>query len=233
MVKVGWTEKLAEDRAKKLYTTGVPLPYDVEFRAATSFPKKVEAEAHAMLTQLRVSGKREFFRASLFGAIDAVKDALLNVASIDAWRSEEPHELKRGDRIAITTEAGGLFVVLAYPHLLAKRAEPLDLWQAHSDGDLVELMGTANPGYVTGFNDGDAGGETDPVPYLDRADRVPNGSINGRERLVPGDRLLWFRKLTRTRERGMGRAGRPGRRARRAGRGRGRPVWSWRGWRAS
>jgi hypothetical protein len=28
-------------------------------------------------------------------------------------------------------------------------------------------------------------------PYLDRAKTVSNGIINGRERLVPGDRLLW------------------------------------------
>ncbi len=195
MVKIGWTSQLGEDRAKKLYATGVPLPFDVEFGAATSFPEEVEAEAHAMLAPLRVSGEREFFRVRPLDAIDAVRDALLNVASIDAWRSEKPPELKRGDRIAITTQAGDLFVVLAYPHLLAKRAEPLDLWQAHSDGDLVELMGTANSGHVAGFSDGDTGGEMDPVPYLDRGHTMPNGSINGRERLVPGDRLLWFRPM--------------------------------------
>jgi hypothetical protein len=33
--------------------------------------------------------------------------------------------------------------------------------------------------------------QTDPVPFLDCEQR-PNGAMNGRERLVPGDRLLWF-----------------------------------------
>jgi len=46
MVKVGYSTRLAEDRAKELYTTGVPLPYAVEFGAATSFPEDVEAAVH-------------------------------------------------------------------------------------------------------------------------------------------------------------------------------------------
>jgi len=45
IVKVGITEKLAEDRAKKLHGTGVPLAFDVEFRAATSRIKTVETKA--------------------------------------------------------------------------------------------------------------------------------------------------------------------------------------------
>jgi len=39
------------------------------------------------------------------------------------------------------------------------------------------------------------GAEIDPVPFLDRAEKRPNGAINGRERLVPGDRILWFRPM--------------------------------------
>lgn len=47
MVKVGWTGDLGEDRAKKLRTTGVPLPFTVEFVAETSFPEQVEAVLRA------------------------------------------------------------------------------------------------------------------------------------------------------------------------------------------
>jgi hypothetical protein len=198
IVKVGRTAKLAEDRAKELHDTGVPVPFDVEFRAATSHPKAVEQEAHTILASCRVTAKREFFRTSPSSAIDAVKEALLNAASIAAWQSDEPHEVKRGDRIALTLEAGDLFVVLSYPDfrdLVARRAQPIDFWQAHSGGDVLELMGAAHPGHVAGFSDGDPGGETDPVPYLDRAQKVPNGVINGRERLVAGERLLWFRPM--------------------------------------
>jgi hypothetical protein len=193
VIKIGETSLLAEDRAKKLRTTGVPIPFKVEFRAATSHPKSVEARAHETLAPVRVSGDREFFRASVADAIDAVKKALLSAGGIDAWGSTEPHVVDRRDRIALTLEKGDFFIVYALAHLMAKRTEPIDFWQAHSTGDLLELMGSEDPGHVAGLSDGDEGHETDPVPYLDRAHEVRNGSINGRERLVPGDRLLWIR----------------------------------------
>ncbi|GAA4092364.1 GIY-YIG nuclease family protein [Nonomuraea soli] len=195
IVKVGMTTKLAEDRARQLYATGVPLPFDVEFRALTSHPHEVEKRTHKFLKSFRVSPKREFFRVSPDLAIDAVRDALLNVASIDAWDADEPHHVRSGDRIALTASAGDLFVVLALPYLMAPRIEPVDFWQAHSDGDSLELMGPRDVEAVAGFSDDEPEGMADPVPYLDRKRRVPNGVINGRERLVPGNRLLWLRPL--------------------------------------
>jgi hypothetical protein len=74
----------------------------------------------------------------------------------------------------------------------------LDIWQGPSDGDLVELMATGSAGHVAGFSDGDPGGEEDPVPYLDQTRNVANMPMIGRERLVPGDRLLWHGTPTRT-----------------------------------
>lgn len=198
IVKVGRTTRLAEDRAKELYGTSVALPFDIEFRAATSHLKATEEMAHAILDPFRVTPKREFFRTSPSNAIEAVKEALLGVAGIAAWESHEPHEVQHGDRIALTMEAGELFVVIAYPDLmdvLGGSPQVIDVWQAHSDGDLLELMGTDHPGHVAGFSDGDPGGDTDPVPYLDRDHKVPNGSINGRERLVSGERLFWFHPM--------------------------------------
>jgi T5orf172 domain len=195
MVKVGWTDALAEDCAKKLRTTGVPLPFTVEFGAETSFPKQTETAAHAMLAEHQVSADREFFRVPPHFAIEAVRDALLDAASIDAWQSEEPHRIRHDDRIALTTQAGDVFVVIAYPERDAKRALPLDLWTAHADGDLLEVFGAPDRTYVAGLSDYDPGAEIDPVPFLDRAEKRPNGAINGRERLVPGDRVLWFRPM--------------------------------------
>ena len=195
IVKVGMTEKLAEDRASKLHDTGVPLAFDVEFRSATSRIKAVETRSHAILASSRVAANREFFRATPAGAIAAVKEALLTASSISAWDSDEPHRVKHGDRIALTMKAGDLFVILTYPAPMAQHAQVTDLWQSHCDGDLLELMGTADPGHIAGFSDGDQGGDTDPVPYLDRTHKVPNGSINGRERLVSGQRLLWLRSV--------------------------------------
>ncbi|MBG0815572.1 GIY-YIG nuclease family protein [Planomonospora sp. ID82291] len=192
IVKVGMTTDLAEDRAKQLHATGVPLPFDVEFRTLTSRPHEVEKYAHELLEPFRVSPNRKFFEVSPDMAIDTVRDALLEVAGIDAWDADEPHHVRSGDRIALTASAGDLFVVMALPHLTARRVEPIDFWQAHSDGDLLELMGTRDEEAVAGFSDGDPDGVVDPVPHLDRGRNSPNGVINGRERLVPGDRLLWL-----------------------------------------
>jgi len=146
-----------------------------------------------MLASDRVSKDREFFRVSPLHAVESVRDALLDVAGIDAWSSGEIHRVRHGDRIALTVREGDIFVVLAYPALMSNRARPLDLRQAHADGDLLELMGVAGPGSVAGISDYDADAELDPVPYLDRAETRPNGMMNGRERLVTGDRVLWVR----------------------------------------
>lgn len=85
IVKVGRTKNLAEDCAKKLHGTGVPLAFEIEFRAATTYSKAVEQKSHAILAQSRIAPNREFFRIAPAEAIDAVKEALLSVSSIAAW----------------------------------------------------------------------------------------------------------------------------------------------------
>ena len=183
MVKVGYTTALAEGRDKELNSTDVPLPYAVEFGAMTSFPDKVTARAHQMLDWQRVAKDREFFQVAPHLAIEAVRDALLDAAGLEAWSAGKVHQVRDGDQLALTVREGDMFVVLAYPSLLAERAVPRDLWQAHSDGDLLELT-AADMAELSGA-------EADP--YEDRDEAQPHGVMNGRERLVPGDRLLWLR----------------------------------------
>lgn len=195
MVKVGYTTALAEDHVKELYSTAVPLPYVVEFDALTSYPDEVKARAHKMLDWHRVAKDRDFFRVAPNLAIEAVRDALLDEAGLAAWNSGKVHQVRDGDRVALTAARGDKFVVLAYPSREAERAEPVDLWEACADGDLLELM-AGDAGYVSGLGDYDARAELDPVPYADHGAARPNGEVTGRERLVPGDRLLWLRHLT-------------------------------------
>ena len=83
MAKVGYTTTLAEDRAKELHPTTVPLPYAVEFEAPTSFPQEVRTRAHQMLGSQRVAQDREFFWVTPGLAIEAVRDALLDVAGLE------------------------------------------------------------------------------------------------------------------------------------------------------
>ena len=71
-------------------------------------------------------------------------------------------------------------------------ASIIDCWQAHSDGDLLEIYAAESASQVLGFSNSDPGSDVDPVPYLDREENVVNGLINGREKLMPGERLVWL-----------------------------------------
>jgi T5orf172 domain len=192
MVKVSYTTALAEERVRELHPRDIPLPYAVEFEALTSFPEEVEARAHQMLGSHRVAKDREFFSVTPELAVEAVRDAMLDAAGLGAWSAGKVHQVRDGDRIALTVQEGDMFVVLAYPSRAAERAVALDLWQAHSDGDLLELTAGDAPG-PAGLSDHDIRAELDPVPPLERDETRPNGVTNGREQLVPGDRLLWLR----------------------------------------
>ena len=195
LVKIGTTRNLPEDRSKQLQTTGVPTPFDIAFRAATSHPLAAEQKAHELLAAYRVNPKREFFKVSVERAVEAVRFALIEEAGILSWVRNERYMLTRGNRLALTLEAGQTFVLTGYEsmgHVLAGAAKILDLWQAHSNGDQLEIYVTGSPGHVAGFSEGDPGGTDDPVPFLDRAGTAANGLINGRERLLPGERLLWL-----------------------------------------
>ena len=76
LVKVGRTDRTSDVRADELHTTGVPSPFEVEFRSITSKPKEVEKRAHGLLAAHRVNPKREFFNVPVDDAVKAVREAL-------------------------------------------------------------------------------------------------------------------------------------------------------------
>lgn len=115
------------------------------------------------------------------------------VTGIRTWGSlPAVHRLRAGDRVALPLQAGQVFALTARPDFFSDSADVLDLWQAHSDDDLLEIHATDDPGHVAGLSDNDPGGETDPVPFLDREGTAHNRLLMGRERLVAGDRLVWL-----------------------------------------
>lgn len=193
MLKIGYSARLAEDRAKDLYGTSVPFPYEVLFRALSSHPEDVERAVHRLLTAQRVNADREFFRVTLETAIKAIRRCQGEVTGITTW---EPipaiHRLRADDRVVLPLRAGQLFALTAYPDLLSSSAKVLDFWQAHADGDLLEIHATGDPGHVAGISDNDPGAYEDPVPFLNRERTARNGMLHGRERLVAGDRLIWL-----------------------------------------
>ncbi|MEU0286561.1 GIY-YIG nuclease family protein [Streptomyces sp. NPDC006147] len=190
LVKVGQTSWLPEDRAKKLYTTGVPEEFEVAFRVASSRYEQVERRAHEILGSYRGNPVREYFRVALDVAINAVKRALAEEAGIEAWQSPGPQVLRAGDRVGLSLRGGQMFTLLAID-FMDDVASPFDFWQAHADGDTLEIHAVRNPAHVAGLSDEGAGAEIDPVPFIDRSGVIPNGVLNGKERLYPGDRLVW------------------------------------------
>ncbi|WP_433420910.1 GIY-YIG nuclease family protein [Microtetraspora malaysiensis] len=195
LVKVGLSSWLPEDRALDLYKTGLPKPFEVAFRTMTSRPEAVERRAHELLAETRVNPRREFFNATVAQAIDAVRMAAVEVAGIESWQSLDRYLLRSGDRLALALEEGQVFALISWTSLQKLFAghppEIIDLWQAQSDGDHLEIFGARSPGHVAGFSDNHPGSDVDPVPYLDRDQMAANGMLIGREMLAPGDRLLW------------------------------------------
>ena len=154
-IKVGHTDRTGEIRAEELYTTGVPLPFEVEFRAISSKAEDVEKEAHRLLDAHRPNPKREFFKVPANEAVKAVRDALQAANGIWSWTLEtDVIHLRSSDRLAVTCREGELFTLIAYPKLMSQYPTALDVWQAPSGGDVVQFMGSRDPGYVAGLAPG-------------------------------------------------------------------------------
>ncbi|WP_280265764.1 GIY-YIG nuclease family protein [Nocardia wallacei] len=195
LVKIGMTERLIADRACELQSTGVALPFTVEYAMMTSYPKDVEKVTHKILTDHRVAPNREYFRIPISAGRAAVQEAAERVAGIDRWATRGVHDVWCGDRLTLSMQAGQLLMVMYYRDqhaLLNNELDILDVWEAHSDRDRLDLMGAARPEHVVGMNDDSPDSWTDPIPHLDSAGRIRNAFINGKDRLLPGEKLLWL-----------------------------------------
>jgi len=126
LVKIGYSSRLPEDRAKELHTTAVPYGFDVAFRAVTSRPIEVERKVHELLAAHRAATNREFFRVPPDVAIDAVRQAALEMTGINSWAQKPIHHLRSGDRVALTLRSTQMFVLMALSDLLASEMEIVD-----------------------------------------------------------------------------------------------------------
>jgi len=77
-LKIGFTTKTAVERAKELYTTGVPDKFQVEYEACFIDAYDAEKQVHSALNQYRYSRNREFFFCDLATAKKAI-DGLSDV----------------------------------------------------------------------------------------------------------------------------------------------------------
>ena len=82
LVKVGYTNRSPEDRARELAATGLPLPYIVAFAVECENARVVEQAVHGALAKDRVG--KEWFRCS-------VKHARLSIRlAIGQGESDSP-----------------------------------------------------------------------------------------------------------------------------------------------
>jgi T5orf172 domain len=102
IVKVGMTTKLAEDRAKQLRGTGVPLPFHVEFRSATSHPHDLEEIGCSQRSSGRqVQGDGERVIARCVGEVVAVDTGGLVSDRDDPWPGQpDINDVAHADGIA-------------------------------------------------------------------------------------------------------------------------------------
>jgi hypothetical protein len=61
LVKIGLTMRTPEERRRELASTGVPLPFVVEFAKRVFNPAEKEKCLHSMLEDKRINADREFF----------------------------------------------------------------------------------------------------------------------------------------------------------------------------
>lgn len=62
LVKIGRTKRAPKERAAQLYTTGVPLPFEVHAALKVRNPRLIEKRLHKRFERQRVNPKREFFK---------------------------------------------------------------------------------------------------------------------------------------------------------------------------
>jgi hypothetical protein len=100
LVKIGFTaDEDANRRIGQLYTTGVPVPFKLEFACRVPNAQEVERALHLAFGPHRINPNREFFRIEADQAIAILK--LLHVQDATTEVAAQPNEVPRVD-----TEAG-------------------------------------------------------------------------------------------------------------------------------
>lgn len=102
MVKIGsTTQSDPQSRITSLFTTSVPVPFELEYAAAIADdPVKVERALHQAFQPQRLHPKREFFKVEPYQVIAILK--LLDVADItEQAKSDVEAEISQEDRDAL------------------------------------------------------------------------------------------------------------------------------------
>ena len=103
LIKIGYTNRTAEERATELYegVTGVPKPFVVAYKQDCEDPQKLEAAVHRKLANYRINEYREFFEYPADAAYQIVQE-LHKFQNASWWRRWTSHFLTRFGKKAKT-----------------------------------------------------------------------------------------------------------------------------------
>lgn len=74
LLKIGFTSQNPEDRKTQIdESTGVPVPFKIEYYKRVINGREVERAVHKYLSQSRINPNREFFQITLDKAIEAIE----------------------------------------------------------------------------------------------------------------------------------------------------------------
>jgi hypothetical protein len=85
LLKIGKTRRDSRSRARELYKTGVPTPYQVAFEFFCGDYEHTERQIHDELSDFRVNNNREFFRYPLDKAINLLQNMGNSLSEEDAF----------------------------------------------------------------------------------------------------------------------------------------------------
>ena len=100
LIKIGRTDKSdPRERAKELFTTGVPTEFEVYYAAKVEKNKNVESKVHELLSEYRYNGQREFFLFSKEKAKLAI--SISGAEEINFQTFENDNEIKSDEKFDI------------------------------------------------------------------------------------------------------------------------------------
>jgi hypothetical protein len=89
LIKIGKTRRDSRERARELFNTGVPTPFQVAFEIFSNEIEVLENKIHTELEDFRVANNREFFKYPLYKAIAILIKLNSSANSEDEYYAED------------------------------------------------------------------------------------------------------------------------------------------------
>lgn len=150
LVKVGYTDRHPDDRAREMGGTGVPHPYVVDYSIMVDAPNRLEKKAHDKLAVFK-EGK-EWFRCSVEQAAGAILSVSGGKVYKEVFAKEEREEMLRTREENIIQETGERIWKPNNPYDILDFTPVVDIESTlcafESYADYMNIM--ANPYLVSG-----------------------------------------------------------------------------------